>query len=103
MIILSPFAPHISEELWNLLGHEESVTRARFPEYQEKYLAEESFEYPIMINGKLRTKISFPVDADPKEMESQVLADEQVLKWTGGNKPQRIVIVPNRIVNLVVK
>jgi leucyl-tRNA synthetase len=100
-IALSPFAPHIAEELWHLMGHANSVVDAPFPQWDEKHLVEESFEYPISINGKVRTKLSFAVDMTPAEIEKAVLADETVLKWTEGQAPKKVIVVPRRIVNVV--
>ncbi|MEM7548679.1 MAG: leucine--tRNA ligase [Bacteroidota bacterium] len=102
VIALSPFAPHISEELWNKLGHSESVTKANFPQYEEKYLQEDVFEYPISINGKMRTKISFPVDMLQDDMKPEILSNEVVQKWLEGKEPKKVIIVPKRIVNVVV-
>lgn len=101
VIILSPFAPHIAEELWEKLGHQDGISTASYPVFDEAYLVENSHEYPISINGKVRTKISFPVDKDIKEIESDVLANEVVQKWTNGNAPKKIIIVPKRIINIV--
>jgi leucyl-tRNA synthetase len=101
-IIISPYAPHITEELWSLLGHGESITSAEYPVYEEKYIKEDSFEYPVSINGKLRTKITFNVDTPQKDMESEILASETVQKWLLGKAPKRIIIVPRKIVNVVV-
>ena len=100
-IALSPFAPHISEELWSLLGHKESVITASYPVWNEKYLAESTHEYPISINGKMRAKINFPIDMAPSEIEQQVLANEIVQKWLEGKAPKKIIVVQNKIVNVV--
>lgn len=100
-IILSPFAPHLCEELWSTLGHKPSVVDAEWPKFNEEYLKESSFEYPIMINGKLRTKISFEIDTHKSDIENEVLKDETVLKWTEGKAPKKVIIVPGKIVNLV--
>ncbi len=101
-ILLAPFAPHISEELYHLLGNEASVVDATFPKFEEKYMVEDSFEYPISINGKTRTKIFFPADASKEDIETGVLADEVVQKWTEGKAPKKVIVVPKRIVNVVV-
>ncbi len=102
VLIVSPYAPHISEELWHLLGHKESITRATYPEFNEAYLQENSFEYPVSINGKMRTKITFALDVPKNEIEQEVLADEQVLRWTEGKAPKKVIIVPKKIINIVV-
>jgi len=102
VIALSPFAPHISEELWQILGHEESVILASYPQYNEAFIREKQHEYPIMINGKMRTKIKFDVNLPQKEIEKNVLDDEVVKKWLDGKSPKKIIIVPKRIINVVV-
>ena len=102
VVLLSPFAPHISEELWHLLGHQDSITKADFPVYKAEYTVEEAHEYPIMINGKLRAKMNFALDMAHADIEKEVLAAEQVQKWTAGKKPKKIIIVPKKIVNVVV-
>ena len=101
-IALSPFAPHISEELWQLLGNKESVIYTTYPKHNEAYIREEQHEYPIMINGKMRTKIKFDVNTPNDQIEKYVLEDEIVQKWLDGNAPKKIIIVPRRIVNVVV-
>ncbi len=102
VIILSPFAPHISEELWEKLGHEGGVSTANYPAFDESFLVEDSHEYPVSINGKVRAKVSFPVDKNPKEIEAEVLAHEVVAKWTEGKPPKKVIIVPKRIINIVI-
>lgn len=102
VILLAPYAPHIAEELWKLLGNAGTVFDADFPTFDEKYLKEESKEYPIMINGKMRAKISFATGTPKEEMEQAVVANELVQKWLEGKAPKKIIIVPNKIVNVVV-
>lgn len=102
VIALAPFAPHIAEELWEKLGHKETVLNATFPTYDEQYLKENSFEYPISINGKVRTMINFALDMPREDMEKMVMASEVVLKWTEGKAPKKVIIVPGKIVNVVV-
>ena len=101
-ILVSPYAPHIAEELWALLGHGESITKASFPEFHEAHLVESNFEYPVMINGKLRTKLDLPLTLTVPEIEKAALADAQVQKWLEGKAPKKVIIVPGKIVNLVV-
>jgi leucyl-tRNA synthetase len=101
-IIISPYAPHITEELWSLLGYEDSINTATFPVYDEKYIQEDTFEYPVSINGKLRTKITFNLDMPKEDMEREILASEVVQKWLQGKDPKKIIIVPHKIVNVVV-
>ena len=102
LILMAPFAPHVSEELWSRLGHTESIHTAQWPQYDEMHLKEDSFSYPISINGKTRTQIAFATDADPKDIETAVLQNEIVLKWLEGNAPKKVIVVKNRIVNVVV-
>jgi len=101
-IIISPYAPHISEELWSLLGHDESIALTSYPEYNEQYIQEDTFEYPVSINGKLRTKITFNLDMPKEDMEKEILASNVVQKWLEGKDPKRIIIVPEKIINVVV-
>ncbi|HMP99025.1 MAG TPA: class I tRNA ligase family protein, partial [Cyclobacteriaceae bacterium] len=84
LIALAPFAPHITEELWQKLGHNSSVHATAYPAWDEQYLKEDAFDYPVSINGKTRTFIKFPLDMPKEDMEKQVLANEVVLKWTEG-------------------
>lgn len=101
--ILAPFAPHIAEELWEVLGNEAgTVTFQEFPVFNPAFLVENSFEYPIQINGKVRATLSFPADAQPKDIEAEVLANETVQKWLEGKTPKKVVVVPKRIVNVVI-
>ena len=102
VLLLAPFAPHLAEELWQLLGHPQSVTQAPFPRYEEQYVQEAAFAYPIAINGKVRTTMTFSLDTLPEAMEQQVLAHETIQKWLQGQQPQRVIIVPQKIVNVVV-
>ncbi|HEX8038284.1 MAG TPA: leucine--tRNA ligase [Chryseosolibacter sp.] len=101
VIALSPFAPHIAEELWEKLGHGETVFNASFPQYIERYLKEDSFEYPISINGKVRAKMEFALDMPKEDIEKVVLASEIVRKWSEGKPPKKVIVVPGRIVNVV--
>jgi leucyl-tRNA synthetase len=101
-ILISPYAPHIAEELWALLGQVESITKASFPEFQEAHLVESNFEYPVMINGKLRAKLDLSLALTVPEIEKAALTDAQVQKWLEGKAPKKVIIVPGKIVNLVV-
>ncbi|WKN43219.1 leucine--tRNA ligase [Tunicatimonas pelagia] len=102
VVILSPFAPHIAEELWHLLGNVDSVTQTNFPNYNEEYLIENVHEYPISINGKVRTKLNFALDMSKENIEQAVLQDETVHRWLDGKSPKRVIVVPKRIVNIVI-
>ena len=101
-VILSPFAPHVAEELWEKLGNAISVTQAAYPVFDAGYLTEDSFEYPISINGKVRIKMTFPAETLPADIEKAVLAEETVQKWLEGKPPKKVIVVPKRIVNVVV-
>jgi len=100
--ILGPFAPHLAEEVWNILGNDHSIALADWPEYDESMLQEASFEYPVMINGKLRFKILLPLEMAEDEIRKEVLSHETAMKWTEGKDPKRFIHVPNKIINLVV-
>lgn len=101
VIALSPLAPHIAEELWEKLGHSDSILIASYPQYKEEYLKEDSFNYPISINGKVRTEMNFALDMPREDIEKLVLASEVVKKWTEGKPPKKVIVVPGRIVNVV--
>ena len=102
-VLLSPFAPHICEELWHLLGHEGSVADASFPEYVAAYTVEDSVTYPVQFNGKMRFTIDLPKSASPAEVEAAVRAKEQTARWVGDKQIAKVVVVPGRIINIVVK
>jgi leucyl-tRNA synthetase len=101
--ILSPFAPHMAEELWKLTGHNKSLAYEPWPEFNEEYLKEDSFVYPVSFNGKMRFRIELPVSLSKEEIIKMVLADERAGKWIGTSTPSNIIVVPNRIVNIVIK
>lgn len=102
MTALAPFAPHIVEELWEKTGHRDTILNAKYPQYNEEYLKENSFEYPISINGKVRMKMEFALDMPKEDIEKIVLAADTVVKWTEGKPPKKVIVVPGRIVNVVV-
>ncbi|QOI98375.1 MAG: leucine--tRNA ligase [Flammeovirgaceae bacterium] len=102
VIALSPFAPHVAEELWEKLGHTKTVFDAAFPAYDEQYLTESSFNYPISINGKVRAQMNFALDMPREDIEKTVLASEIVKKWTDGKTPKKVIVVPGKIVNVVI-
>jgi leucyl-tRNA synthetase len=102
VIALAPFSPHIAEELWQKLGHADSVTSAPWPAYDESHLVEDSFSYPISFNGKTRLQLEFPIALDPKSVEEQVLANPEVQARLEGKAPKKVIVVPKRIVNIVV-
>ena len=100
-VLVAPFAPHIAEELWKRLGNAESITYAAYPIHEEKYLQEDSKEYPVSFNGKVRFKRAFPTDMPIAEIEQAILADPQTTEQLQGKAPKKIIVVPNRIINVV--
>ncbi|HOV36847.1 MAG TPA: leucine--tRNA ligase [Dysgonamonadaceae bacterium] len=102
VICLSPFAPHISEELWHLMGNETSVCDAAWPSFDESYLKEDVFTYSISFNGKSRFTLDFQADATQEQIEAAVLAHPNSQKWLEGKSPKKIIIVPKKIVNVVI-
>lgn len=102
VVILSPYAPHVTEELWQILGNSDSITTQEFPIFDAKHLVEDSFEYPIQVNGKVRATLNFPADMSKEEIEKLVMENELVLKWLEGATPKKIIVVPKRIVNVVI-
>ena len=102
-VLLSPFAPHITEELWAQLGHGESICGASFPEYVAAYTVEDSVTYPVQFNGKMRFTVDLPKSASPAEVEAAVRGMEQTAKWVGAQQIVKVVVVPGRIINIVVK
>ncbi|WP_298740805.1 leucine--tRNA ligase [uncultured Chitinophaga sp.] len=102
LILLAPFAPHVSEELWHLLGNTTSILDAAYPVFEEQYVKESAFNYPIAINGKTRTEMGFALDADNGSIEQEVLANEVVQKWMEGKPLKKLVIVKGRMINVVV-
>ena len=102
-VLLAPFAPHIAEELWEQLGHAESITSASFPTYNAAYTVEDSVTYPVQFNGKMRFTVDLPKSAAPAEVEAAVRGMEQTAKWVGDQQIVKVVVVPGRIINIVVK
>lgn len=101
-IILAPFAPHIAEEMYHLLGNTTSVCDAQWPKYNEEYLKENSIKYPISFNGKVRFTLELPADMPKDEVEKNALANEQSAKYLEGKMPKKVIVVPGKIVNIVV-
>ena len=101
-VLVAPFAPHIAEELWKRLGNTESVTYAPYPVHEDKYLQEDSKEYPVSFNGKVRFKRAYATSMTPAEIEQAILADPQTAEQLQGNTPKKVIIVPNRIINIVI-
>lgn len=100
-ILLSPYAPHICEELWAKLGHHDSITFAKYPIFEEKYTIEDTISYPVSFNGKTRFTIDIPAQMNAQEIENMILNSGQTQKWTEGKTPKKIIVVPKRIVNIV--
>ncbi|MCJ0905559.1 leucine--tRNA ligase [Rhodococcus sp. ARC_M6] len=101
VLMLAPLAPHLAEELWSRLGHAESLAHGPFPAVEEKWLVEDTVEYPIQVNGKVRSRISVPADADRKAVEEIALADEKIVALLEGNAPRKVIVVPGKMVNIV--
>ena len=101
--LIAPFAPHMAEELWHLLGGEGSVCDAPWPEYDEKYLVESTVQMTVSFNGKARFQMQFAADADNKTIEDAALADERSAKYIGDKKVVKVIVVPKKIVNIVIK
>ena len=100
-VLVAPFAPHIAEELWKRLGNTESVAFAPYPVHEDKYLQEDSKEYPVSFNGKVRFKRAYATSMTPAEIEQAILADPQTSEQLQGNSPKKVIVVPNRIINIV--
>lgn len=101
VVALSPYAPHIAEEIWHKLGNNSSISFAKFPQWNEKYLTENSFEYPVSVNGKMRVKINLSLTLTKEEIEKAVLDSPDVQKWLQGAPPKKLIVVPGKIVNVV--
>ena len=101
-VLIAPFAPHLAEELWETMGHEGSVFDASYPTFDEKYLEESAFEYPVMVNGKLRFKQEYPLSATAAQIEASIVKAEAAQKWLAGKTPKKVIVVPGKIINLVI-
>jgi leucyl-tRNA synthetase len=102
LILITPYAPHIAEELWHQLGNATSILDATYPVFEEKYLVETSKEYPVSINGKMRTTISISLDTLQEEVEKIVISNDIVQKWLEGKAPKKIIFVKGKMVNVVI-
>ncbi|OWP84814.1 leucine--tRNA ligase [Flavobacterium davisii] len=100
-VLVSPYAPHIAEELWSALGHEGSIATVAFPQFEEKYLVESEKEYPVSFNGKMRFTIKLPLDLTKEQIEEIVMTDERTQNQLQGKTPNKVIIVPGKIINLV--
>ncbi len=103
IILLSPFAPHIAEELWEALGHNDSITFASFPEYVEAYTVESECTYAVSFNGKTRFTVSLPKDMSREDVEANVRSMEQTARYLGDSNIVKVIVVPGKIVNIVIK
>lgn len=101
VILIAPFAPHLAEELWEQLGHQGSVLEADYPQHKEEYLKEDSFEYPVCVNGKKRAMATFAADTSKDELEKAALEVEGIDKWIEGKTVRKIIVVPKRMINIV--
>ncbi|KAA2251347.1 leucine--tRNA ligase [Solihabitans fulvus] len=99
--LLAPLCPHVAEELWSRLGHGESLAHGPFPAVDERYLVEDSAEYPIQVNGKVRSRVVVSASASADEVRAAALAEEKVVELLGGNEPRKVIVVPGRLVNIV--
>lgn len=100
-VLISPYAPHIAEELWEKLGHQESISRVPFPKFNPEHLIESSKEYPVSFNGKMRFTMELPLSLTKEEIHEIVMKDERTIKYLEGRTPKNVVIVPGKIINLV--
>jgi leucyl-tRNA synthetase len=100
-ILISPFAPFIAEELWSLLGHQNTISFEKFPEIDESLLVESSFKYPVSINGKMRLTMEFELNKEQKEIEEEVLSNSEVQRFMEGKPVKKIIFVKNKIINIV--
>ncbi|MCB0968494.1 MAG: class I tRNA ligase family protein, partial [Ilumatobacter sp.] len=102
VLMAAPLVPHVAEELWRKLGHDETVTYLTFPEADEQYLVDDTVEVPVQVNGKVRGRIVVAADADRATMEAAALADDKVVAALDGGAPKKVIVVPGRMVNVVV-
>ena len=100
-ILVSPYAPHIAEELWEKLGHTGSISEVPFSKFEERYLVESSKEYPISFNGKMRFTMELPLDLSKEDIEKAVMANEKTQQQLQGRAPKKVIVVPGKIVNIV--
>ncbi|MPY77253.1 MAG: leucine--tRNA ligase [Actinophytocola sp.] len=101
VLMLAPLCPHVAEELWQRLGHDASLTHGPFPEVDERYLVEDTVEYPIQVNGRVRSRITVPADADNDAVQAAALAEEKIAALLDDGEPRKVIVVPGRLVNVV--
>ena len=102
IILLSPYAPHFCEEIWEKIGHSSSITKVKFPQWDKKYLVESEIVYPVSFNGKMRFKVNLPADMEKNEIEKIIMSHEKTKHYIGSSTPKRIIIVPKKIINIVI-
>ena len=101
-IMVSPYAPHLAEELWHQMGHEDSVVTQKFPEFVESYVVENNFTYPVSVNGKKRFDLELPITLSPAEIEKAAVETPEAAKWIGDKSIKKVVVVPKKIINIVI-
>jgi len=101
VLMVAPLAPHVGEELWHRLGHDQSLAHGPFPDADPRYLVTDTVEYPVQVNGKVRGRVTVAADAGRDELEVAALADEKVAAFLAGATPKKVIVVPGRLVNLV--
>ena len=101
-IMVSPYAPHLAEELWHQMGHEDSVVMQKFPEFAESYVVENNFTYPVSINGKKRFDLELPITLSPAEIEKAAIESPEAVKWIADKSIKKVIVVPKKIINIVV-
>ena len=102
IVLLSSYAPHFSEEIWQKLGNSSSISQAQFPKYESKFLVETEISYPVSFNGKMRFKVSLPAEMNKEDIETFILKQEKTIHYLESRKPKRIIIVPRKIINIVI-
>ena len=102
LLVVNPFAPHISEEIWENLGNKKSIVYSKYPDYKEAYIKDNTKIYPVSINGKLKYKIELSTDLSKEDIEKAILSDQNFMQKLEGNHPKRVIIIPGKIINFVV-
>jgi leucyl-tRNA synthetase len=102
VLMLAPMCPHIAEELWSRLGHGSSLVHGPFPEVDERYLVVDTVEYPIQVNGKVRSRVQVPAEAEEDAVKAAALGEEKIAEALAGKEPRKLIVVPGRLVNVVV-